>query len=79
MPGALSLEAPAGCCRAASVFVSMCEQEGFGMPVIEAMNFDIPIVAFKATAVPYSFSGAWAYWSTKSTMIHSRSGRLPGS
>jgi len=52
LPGAVSFEALAGYYRAASVFVSMSEHEGFGIPLIEAMNFDLPVVAFKAAAVP---------------------------
>ncbi len=52
LPGAVSLEALAGYYRAASVFVSMSEHEGFGIPLIEAMIFDLPVVAFKAAAIP---------------------------
>lgn len=58
LPGAVSFEALAGYYRAASVFVSMSEHEGFGIPLIEAMAFDIPVVAFKAAAVPYTLGGA---------------------
>jgi glycosyltransferase involved in cell wall biosynthesis len=58
LPGAVSFEALAGYYRAASVFVSMSEHEGFGIPLVEAMNFDIPIVAFKAAAVPGTLGGA---------------------
>lgn len=39
--------------RAASVFVSMSEHEGFGVPFVESMLFDLPIVAFRSSAIPY--------------------------
>jgi len=40
------------CYRAAHVFVSMSEHEGFGVPLVESMLMDIPVVAFRAGAVP---------------------------
>ena len=36
----------------ANVFVCMSEHEGFCVPLLEAMYFGIPIVAYKSTAVP---------------------------
>jgi glycosyltransferase involved in cell wall biosynthesis len=38
--------------RTAHVFWSMSEHEGFGVPLVEAMWFDIPVLAFKSSAVP---------------------------
>ena len=38
--------------RAASAYVSLSEHEGFGAPLIEAMAFDLPIVAYASSAVP---------------------------
>ncbi len=38
--------------RAADVFVSMSQHEGFGMPLIEAMLFDVPVLAHAASGVP---------------------------
>lgn len=38
--------------KAASVFVSMSEHEGFGVPLIESMYFDLPVVAYASSAVP---------------------------
>lgn len=37
---------------AASVFVSLSEHEGFCVPLLEAMAFDLPVVAFSAAGVP---------------------------
>jgi glycosyltransferase involved in cell wall biosynthesis len=41
-----------GSYRAADVFVSCSEHEGFGVPVLEAMHFDLPVVAYAAAATP---------------------------
>lgn len=38
--------------RSADIYLSMCEHEGFGVPLAEAMVFDLPVVAFNCTAVP---------------------------
>jgi L-malate glycosyltransferase len=38
--------------RAADIFLSASEHEGFGMPIAEAMALDIPVIAFAAAAVP---------------------------
>lgn len=44
--------------RLADVFVSMSEHEGFGMFLVESMYFDVPIVAYKSTAVPETLGQA---------------------
>jgi glycosyltransferase involved in cell wall biosynthesis len=38
--------------RAADVFVCMSEHEGFGMPLIESMLFDVPVLALAVSGVP---------------------------
>ncbi len=38
--------------RTAHLYWSMSEHEGFGVPFIEAMWFDIPVLAFKSSAIP---------------------------
>jgi glycosyltransferase involved in cell wall biosynthesis len=38
--------------RLASVFVYMSEHEGFCMPLLEAMSFDVPVIAYGAAAIP---------------------------
>ena len=58
MLGSVSFEELAGAYQAADVFVSMSEHEGFGMPLIEAMFFGLPIVAYRAAAVPDTLGGA---------------------
>ncbi len=44
--------------RASDVFLSMSEHEGFGLPFVESMVFDLPIIAYDSTAVPYTLDGA---------------------
>ncbi len=43
--------------RQSDVFVSMSEHEGFGVPLIEAMACEIPVLAFGAAAVPETMGG----------------------
>ena len=42
--------------RMADVFLCMSEHEGFCVPLIESMYFNIPIIAYNATAVPYTLA-----------------------
>ncbi|WP_041279882.1 glycosyltransferase [Desulfobacula toluolica] len=44
--------------RTADLFLSMSEHEGFGVPLIEAMAFDVPVVAYKCSNIPYTMGGA---------------------
>jgi glycosyltransferase involved in cell wall biosynthesis len=38
--------------RVADGYISMSEHEGFGIPLIEAMYLDLPVIAYAAAAVP---------------------------
>lgn len=40
------------CYRSSDVLVLLSEHEGFNVPVLEAMHFDVPVVAYAAGAVP---------------------------
>ncbi len=51
--------------RAADVYVSMSEHEGFGVPLIEAMASDLPVLAFGAAAVPETMGGRGIVFDTK--------------
>src|SRR5207237_600639 len=44
--------------RAADVFVSVSEHEGFMVPVVEAMYLGVPVVAYASTAVPETVGDA---------------------
>ena len=51
--------------RAADVFISMSEHEGFGKPLIESMYFDLPVLAYASTAVPSTLGGAGVLFKRK--------------
>lgn len=44
--------------RCANVYLCMSEHEGFGVPLLESMHFGVPIVAYKAAAVPETLAGS---------------------
>src|SRR5205814_9917761 len=50
----------------ADVFVSMSEHEGFGVPLVEAMACDAPVLAFAAAAVPETLDGRGISFDEKS-------------
>ena len=56
-PGQISFRAILAYYRLADVFVCMSEHEGFCVPLVEAMFFDVPILAFASTAVPETLGG----------------------
>jgi glycosyltransferase involved in cell wall biosynthesis len=53
------------CYAAADVFVSMSEHEGFGVPLVEAMLMDVPVLAYGAAAVPDTLGGAGIQFTEK--------------
>lgn len=42
----------------ADVFLCLSEHEGFCVPILEAMTFDVPIIAYNAAAVPETIGGS---------------------
>ncbi|HEB41655.1 MAG TPA: glycosyltransferase [Candidatus Dependentiae bacterium] len=42
----------------ADVFLCMSEHEGFCVPLIESMHFDVPIIAYDSTAVPFTLDNS---------------------
>lgn len=44
--------------QAATAFVCLSEHEGFCVPLLEAMAFDVPVIAFRSTGVPYALGEA---------------------
>ena len=55
--GKVSLAALVAYYRVASVFVSLSEHEGFGVPLLEAMRFGVPVVAYAAGALADTVAG----------------------
>jgi glycosyltransferase involved in cell wall biosynthesis len=53
------------CYASAHVFVSMSEHEGFGVPLVEAMLMDVPIVAYRTTAVGDTLAEAGVQFAEK--------------
>jgi glycosyltransferase involved in cell wall biosynthesis len=49
----------------AQLFVSMSEHEGFGVPLVEAMLMDLPVLAFGGTAVSHTLGGAGVEFANK--------------
>ncbi len=59
IPGAVGLrEGLGGYYQTASVFLCLSEHEGFCIPLLEAMAFDVPVMAFNATGIPYALGEA---------------------
>lgn len=44
--------------KIADIFLCMSEHEGFCVPLVEAMHFDIPIIARNTSAIPYTLDHA---------------------
>lgn len=56
--GHISFQELLGFYRAADVFLSLSEHEGFCVPLVEAMHFSIPVVAFDAAAIGETLGGS---------------------
>ena len=64
-----------GCYASARVFLCMSEHEGFCIPLLEAMAWDVPVLAFDAGAVAETLDGAGVLFREKdhrqvAEMIH---------
>lgn len=59
MPGPVGLrEGLGGYYQAADLFLCLSAHEGFCIPILEAMAFDLPVIAYRSTGVPYAMGGA---------------------
>jgi glycosyltransferase involved in cell wall biosynthesis len=67
-PGSIADAQLAAYYRTAHLFWSMSEHEGFCVPLIEAMWFDVPIFAFKAAAVPETLGQAGLMFNSKKNL-----------
>lgn len=57
-PGHISFAEILAIYKTASVFLCLSEHEGFCVPLLEAMTFDVPIIAYDAGAVPETMGGS---------------------
>lgn len=57
-PGHISFAEILAIYRKADVFLCLSEHEGFCVPLLEAMTFDVPIIAYDAGAVPETMGGS---------------------
>ncbi|MBV8334999.1 MAG: glycosyltransferase, partial [Alphaproteobacteria bacterium] len=55
--------------RAATAYVSLSEHEGFGVPLVEAMAFDLPVIAYASAAVAETLGGAGIILSEKDPAV----------
>ena len=51
--------------RWADVYISLSEHEGFCVPLVEAMAADVPVLAYRAGAVPETLGGAGVLFAPK--------------
>ena len=58
LAGSVSLQELGGYYQAADIFLCLSEHEGFCIPLVEAMAFDLPVIAYRSTGVPYAMGGA---------------------
>lgn len=65
LTGSISEKDMASYYKAADLFLCMSEHEGFCVPLLEAMNFDVPIMAYKSTGVPYTMADAGILFNKK--------------
>jgi glycosyltransferase involved in cell wall biosynthesis len=65
MPGSVNDAQLAAYYRTAHLFWSMSEHEGFCVPLIEAMWFDVPVFAYRASAVPETLGDAGLLFTDK--------------
>ena len=55
--------------KLADVFLCESEHEGFCVPLLEAMTFDVPIIAYASTAIPYTMGESGVLFTEKDHKI----------
>jgi glycosyltransferase involved in cell wall biosynthesis len=65
LPGSVTNAQLAAYYRTAHLLWSMSEHEGFCVPLIEAMWFDVPVLAYRSSAVPESLGAAGLMFTDK--------------
>jgi glycosyltransferase involved in cell wall biosynthesis len=62
--------------RLADVFLCMSEHEGFCVPLLEALHFDVPVLAYAATAVPDTLGDSGILFTRKDIPIVAETAHL---
>lgn len=70
--GSVSFAELIGYYHAADIFLCMSEHEGFCIPLVEAMIFQVPVVAYGAAAIPDTMRRAGVVVQEKDPVIWSR-------
>ncbi len=52
--------------RASNIFLCMSEHEGFGIPLIEAMLFNVPVIAYNSSNIKDTMNGGGVLFNKKS-------------
>lgn len=71
-PGHISFAEILAIYKTAHVFLCMSEHEGFCVPLLEAMTFDVPVIAYNACAVPETLGGAGVVVDSKDPVFLSK-------
>jgi glycosyltransferase involved in cell wall biosynthesis len=53
------------CYASADLLVCLSDHEGFGVPLVEAMLMDVPVLAYRSTAVPHTLGDAGVQFAHK--------------
>ena len=69
LPGKVSDSQLQSYYRTAHLLWSMSEHEGFGVPMVEAMWFDVPVLAYKKAAVPETLGKAGFMFTCKDDLV----------
>jgi len=64
--GRVSQRELAACYRESHLFLCMSEHEGFCVPLVESMIYDLPVLAYEAAAVPETLGGSGVCFTEKS-------------
>jgi glycosyltransferase involved in cell wall biosynthesis len=67
IPGSVSEPEMSAYYRTSDVFWSMSDHEGFGVPMVEAMWFDVPVIAKRNSAIPETLGDAALMFSAETT------------
>ncbi len=71
-PGHISFEEILAIYKTADVFLCMSEHEGFCVPLVEAMLFDVPVIAYDSCAVPDTLGGSGVVVDSKDPVFLSK-------